>query len=70
MALGDAFPLEFDLNAVTEAELAQTPSVTSAQVKTILAQLETRPLLSLGDFEKRTGLQARHLGLTAVAVGP
>lgn len=65
-AFGEPFPLEFDLNAVTAAELAALPALDAAARARVLEELEKQPFASLHDFETRTGLTSASAGLEAV----
>jgi hypothetical protein len=64
-ALGEKFPLEFDLNSATAAEwlAAGCDRATSEQ---LLNERDARPFVSVGDFEQRTGRSLASLGLTPV----
>jgi len=66
-ALGQAFPLEYDLNGLSEAELVVTPKVDAATRQRILQELSRAPFASVADFEKRAGHTLRDLGLSVVA---
>ena len=70
-ALDESFDLEYDLNGVTEAELAATPKIDPRTRALILRELDRAPFASVADFEKRAGHAFRDLGLTAIqpAVG-
>jgi hypothetical protein len=64
--LKQKFPLEFDLNAATEAEwlAAGADAATRARV---LAERDSAPFLSIAAFEKRTGTTLAALGLQPAA---
>jgi hypothetical protein len=66
--LRQTFPMEFDLNAATEAEwvAAGTDAPTRAR---LLAERDRVPFASVADFEKRAGLKLQALGLTPVGNG-
>jgi hypothetical protein len=65
-ALGESFDLEYDLNGVTEAELAATPKIDPRTRALILRELDRAPFASVADFEKRAGHALPALGLTAI----
>jgi hypothetical protein len=60
--LGESFPLEFDLNAATEAEW-QAAGVGSAVAGRLLAERDRAPFVSVAEFEKRSGTTLHALGL-------
>jgi hypothetical protein len=64
-ALGDAFPLEFDLNAATALEWQAMRTVEPEATRRILAERDARPFASLEDFEQRTGIVPSRVGLAA-----
>lgn len=66
--LRQTFPMEFDLNAATEAECvaAGADAPTTAR---LLAERDRVPFASVAEFEKRAGLRLRALGLTPVGSG-
>ena len=59
---GEPFPLQFDLNAATEAEW-QAAGVGSAVAGRLLAERDRAPFASVADFEKRSGTTLQALGL-------
>jgi hypothetical protein len=64
-ALGEKFPLEFDLNAAGDADwLAAGVERTVADA--IERERDRAPFASVGDFEKRTGLSLGKLGLEEI----
>lgn len=65
-ALGEKFPLEFDLNAASAAELAAVPGLTTAQRERLARELDQRPFASLADAETRIGTRLADLGLEPV----
>jgi hypothetical protein len=65
-ALGERFDLEYDLNGVSEAELAATPTIDAATRARILQELDRAPFASVADFEKRAGHPLANLGLTVI----
>jgi hypothetical protein len=65
-ALQQTFPLEFDLNAATEAEWMATGADASTRVR-LLAERDRVPFASIVDFEKRAGVTLRSLGLSAAS---
>jgi hypothetical protein len=66
-ALQQKFPLEFDLNAATEAEWMAAGADTATAARA-LAERDRMPFSSVADFESRTGVTLQALGLTAVRV--
>lgn len=60
------FPLEFDLNAATEAEWLAV-GVGAATRARVLAERDRVPFSSVADFESRSGVTLQALGLTAVS---
>jgi hypothetical protein len=64
-ALGEKFPLEFDLNAAGEAEWVAS-GVERALVEKVLAERDRAPFASIGDFEQRVGRSVASVGLTPV----
>ncbi len=67
-ALGEKMPVEFDLNAMSEPELAVLPAIADALKARILSERERAPFDSIEDFGKRTGASLDQLGLTKVDV--
>jgi hypothetical protein len=67
-ALGDPFALEFDLNASTRAEWRALPTVEERVMARILTERDTRPFMTVADFEARTGQTLRALGLEPIKV--
>jgi hypothetical protein len=65
-ALGEPFELEYDLNALTEAELAATPKADVPMRALILRELDRAPFASVADFEQRAGHTLADLGLTVI----
>ncbi len=65
-ALGETFPLEFDLNAAGEAEWAAVPGVPGKIRTHILAQAAKGPFEGFDDFRRRTGIELKKLGVTPV----
>jgi hypothetical protein len=65
-ALGEKFPLEFDLNAASAAELAAVPGLTTAQRERLARELDQRPFASFADAETRIGTRLADLGLEPV----
>lgn len=65
-ALGEPFPLEFDLNAAGEAEWAALPGVPPRIRAHILAQAAKGPFAGFEDFRRRTGIELKKLGLAPV----
>ena len=65
-AFGEPFPLEFDLNAATRAELAAVPGLDAAARGRILEELDRGPFASFEEFEKRTGVRAVETGIAEV----
>ena len=66
-ALHEKFPLEFDLNAATEAEWLAV-GVDAATSARVLAERDRVPFSSVADFESRSGVTLRALGLTPLSV--
>jgi hypothetical protein len=66
-ALQQKFPLEFDLNASTEAEWAAV-GVDARTRARCLSERDRLPFSSVADFETRAGVTLQALGLTAVSV--
>jgi hypothetical protein len=64
-ALGEPFPLEFDLNALSSAELAKL-QVTPAQRLKLDSERARAPFSTIADFESRTGVKLSALGLEPV----
>jgi hypothetical protein len=64
-AVGEKFPLEFDLNAAGEAEWLAA-GVERAAIEKILAERDRLPFASPSDFERRVGLPLASLGLSIV----
>lgn len=64
-AVGEKFPLEFDLNAAGEAEWLAA-GVERAAIGKILAERDRLPFASPSDFERRVGLPLASLGLSIV----
>jgi hypothetical protein len=65
--LRQKFPLEFDLNAATEAEWAAV-GVDARTSARCLSERDRLPFSSMADFEARTGVTLQALGLTTVRV--
>jgi hypothetical protein len=66
IALGESFPLEFDLNTALDAEL-DAISVNDARLRErFFEERERAPFRSLADLEQRLGVTAAKLGLEAV----
>ncbi len=65
-ALGRDFPLEYDVNAASDAELVASPKIDPATRARILEELDRAPFHSIEDFEKRIGHTLADVGLTAV----
>jgi hypothetical protein len=65
-ALGETFPLEFDLNAAGEAEW-RAAGAERAVMETILSERDRSPFKSPADFEERVGRPLTSLGLAVVA---
>jgi hypothetical protein len=63
--IGQAFELDFDLNASGEAEW-QAAGVDRATAQAILQERDKAPFASVLDFEKRTGRTLKALGLVVV----
>jgi hypothetical protein len=66
-ALGEKFPLEFDLNAAGDADwlAAGADRATSEKIQ---RERDRAPFASVNDFEKRTGLSLAMLGLEVVTL--
>jgi hypothetical protein len=65
-ALGERFPLEIDLNAAGDAELAAMTRLNSVMRRRIATELDRQPFLSLREFERRAGISLAMAGLTPV----
>ena len=65
-ALQQKFPLEFDLNAATEAEWLAA-GVDASSAARLLQERDRDPFASIADFETRTGKTLSALGLTEAA---
>ncbi len=64
-ALGEKFPLEFDLNAAGDADWLAAGADRAASEK-IQRERDKAPFASVGDFEKRTGMLLAKLGLEEI----
>jgi hypothetical protein len=64
-ALGEPFPIEFDLNAAGGAELKRLTPEPELRAR-IRAERDTRPFASFEDFEKRAGVALAALGAAPV----
>ena len=64
-ALGEKFPLEFDLNAAGDADWLAAGADRATDEK-IQRERDKAPFASVGDFEKRTGLSLATLGLESL----
>jgi hypothetical protein len=64
-ALGEPFPVEFDLNAIGNAELNVLTSDLSTRVR-IRAERDRQPFTSYEDFERRAGVTLASLRATRV----
>jgi len=64
VGLGEAFPMELDLNAAGPAEWAAMPRLDEALRARARAELDKGPFQSLSDFERRIGVPAAKLGLS------
>jgi hypothetical protein len=63
------FPLEFDLNAVSEGELAALPSASAGSRERIQNERLKSHFASVADFERRVGTTLKALGLETVRPG-
>jgi hypothetical protein len=63
--LQQKFPLEFDLNAATEAEWAAAGADVPTRAR-LLAERDRAPFSSMADFERRAGVALQALGLAPV----
>jgi hypothetical protein len=63
--LGQAFELDFDLNAAGEAEWLAA-GADRATSDSLLQECDKTPFVSVADFEKRTGRTLKTLGLVVV----
>ena len=61
VAFGEAFPVEFDLNAAGEAEFTLI-GLSASKAEDICRERDRKPFASLGDFEKRTGFRPQRWG--------
>jgi hypothetical protein len=62
-ALGEAMPVEFDLNAMSAAEYALLSSLSSDTQAGIERERARAPFASVADFTSRTGLTLQAMGL-------
>lgn len=65
-AVGETFPLEFDLNAAADAEWLAAGFADGTRRAKLLAERDRQPFASVQDFEQRTGVLLRDLGLAQV----
>ncbi len=66
-AFGQKMPVEFDLNAMSEAEMALLPVLGADGQTRIARERERAPFASASDFASRTGLTLEQMGLSEVA---
>jgi hypothetical protein len=65
-AFGERLPVEFDLNAMSDAERALLPALDADSQARVNRERERAPFASVADFTARTGLSLDRLGLEEV----
>jgi len=69
-ALGEQSPIEFDLNGMSEAEMALLPALNADARARIARERERAPFASPSDFATRTGCRLEQMGLAEVDPTP
>jgi hypothetical protein len=65
-ALGERMPIEFDLNGMSEAEMALLPALNADARARIARERERAPFASAADFASRAGCTLEQMGLLEV----